>query len=267
MQEQKWTIKDDEIYFPPYQGEMGWEIATIVPYYRYVAQKFNKAYVTSFPGMEALYEDFAEFKSHGSNNRTLNYPKRYRLYKEAIYKKYGNAIWYQEEPAWFIDSPGTFKKLAKIPSFLTNIKKDDFGSNFAILIHSRGIKRKASINFNRWEKIIKYFTGLKIASIGTLEDMHVPYTIDGRGINLHDLMNYMAGCKCVVGVSSGVMHLAAFCGAPIVVWGDNRTYYWETLETRYKKTWNPFGNEVFYMKTENFQPNIDTIIKGISNFV
>ena len=43
-------------------------------------------------------------------------------------------------------------------------------------------------------------------------------------------MDIIAGAKVVVGVSSGIMHLAMACGTPVVVWGDSRTYFGEILE-------------------------------------
>ena len=76
-------------------------------------------------------------------------------------------------------------------------------------------------------------------------------------------MDRMARAKLVVGVSSGIMHLAAACGTNIVVWGDRRTYFNETLEQRYKITWNPFNVKVGWLTADDWQPEPKEIIKKI----
>lgn len=116
-----------------------------------------------------------------------------------------------------------------------------------ILIHARGIKRKSAINYKRWEEL-----DLDAGYIGTQQDKC--YGEDYRGIDLQQLMDMIAGAKVVVGVSSGVMHLAAACGTSLVVWGDNRTYFGETLEKRYKQTWNPFNVRVVWLNGWHPEP-------------
>ena len=160
--------------------------------------------------MKALYKDFTDIEEH-DGERSLKFIKRYRC--NGKYFKYG-----------------TPKK-----------EKD-------ILIHARGIKRKNSINYREWDKVVKELNSVGV--IGTLNDQKLDCD-DYRGIELQDLMDLIAGAKVVVGCSSGVMHLAQACGTPVVVWADNRTHFGETLEKRYKETWNPFKTEVSFI-TELF---------------
>jgi hypothetical protein len=57
--------------------------------------------------------------------------------------------------------------------------------------------------------------------------------------------------------------MAAACGANLVVWGDDRTYFGETLEKRYKMTWNPFEVRVGWITASDWQPDPVVIIKKI----
>ena len=123
-----------------------------------------------------------------------------------------------------------------------------------VLIHARGVKRKSTINYKRWGEV-----ELDAGYIGTESDQC--YGTDYRGIELQDLMDIIAGAKVVVGVSSGVMHLAQACGTPVVVWGDERTYFGETLERRYKEIWNPFKVDVYWIR--GWHPEPEEILRGV----
>jgi len=228
-----------KISFPPWFGEFGWEVATWAPYCRRIAEDYDEIIVTSFADTQPLYADFCtEFRSHGEKNRSLNYPKHYRI--KGKYYRYGN------------------------------MRRADF--KFDVIFHNRGIRRKSSINYKYFEqvhKIIKHKwqTPMNFACVGGAEDNLVGNYADLRGLPLNELMDYIAAARCVVGVSSGLMHLAAFCGTDIVVWGDRRTYFGETLEKRYKETWNPFGVRVGWIDADDFQPEPEKIIERIKELI
>ena len=234
----KFNIKPDcrAIEFAPWYGELGWEIMSWAPTCRKIALDYDQVIVSGFEGMAPLYEDFAtEFRPHGKTGRTLDYPKAYR--PDGIYYRYGrpqNAAICQE-----------------------------------VLIHARGISRKNSINYRKWPELIELFTALPltVGFIGSKSDDYVPGCYDFRGIDLQKLMDRIAKAKLVVGVSSGIMHLAAACGTDLVVWGDSRTYFSETLEKRYKLTWNPFSVKVGWIKAENWQPEPKEIIRSIEQIL
>lgn len=226
---------NDEGFFS-WQGELGWEVMSWVPICRKKAQEYEHIVVKSFKGMEVLYEDFADvFITNKGNGRSLDYPKNYRP-NQAVHKKYG-------DPA-----------KALIPQ------------GYDVLIHARGIRRKSNINYKKWQlildalKIRKY----KIAWIGTKEDTAIKdHGHDMRDYNLKILCNEIAASKLVIGCSSGVMHLAAACGTDLVVWGDDRTYFGETLEKRYKNTWNPHHVKVNWITAKDWQPDPSEILKSI----
>lgn len=132
-----------------------------------------------------------------------------------------------------------------------------------VLIHARGIRRGTDKNYKRWDDIKIPEAGY----IGTHEDLCLNHTRDLRDIPLQDLMDVIAGAKVVIGGSSGVMHLAQMCGTPIICWADGRTYFGETLEKRYKETWNPLGSEVHWIPTPSWQPNPDDIFAELRSII
>ena len=225
------------IEFPPWHGEFGWEVASWVPSCRAKAKGCDEVIASSFEAMAPLYADFVtEFRAHDGKGRGLNYPKQYRP-KPAEYFKYGNA--------------------------------GDSRYSCKILVHARGIRRKANINYRRFLDLTMLLPQVyTVGWIGTAEDDYIPCTgLDLRGLELQALMDLIARAKIVVGVSSGIMHLAAACGTSIVTWGDRRTYFGETLEQRYKITWNPFNVRVGWLNADNWQPEPDAIIEKIKEIL
>lgn len=228
--------KGKTIEFVPWYGELGWEIMSWVPFCRKLSLNYDRVLASSFDGMAPLYADFAtEFRTHNGQDRSLDYPKMYKV--DGTYHRYGRP----EE---------------------AEICQD-------ILFHARGIRRKSSINYRQWPELIRQFTAIPetLGFIGSKLDQHVPGCYDFRGIGLQRLMDRVAAAKLVIGCSSGIMHLAAACGTNIVVWGDSRTYFWETLEQRYKVTWNPFDVRVGWIKADDWQPEPEEIIKKIEQML
>jgi len=225
-----------EINFIPWYGELGWEIMTWVPFCRKLSLNYDRVIASSFAEMAPLYEDFVtEFRPHNGQNRSLDYPKMYKV--QGIHHRYG-----QPQNAQICQE---------------------------VLIHARGIRRKSSINYRQWPQLAERISGMALTSgfIGSQNDQYVAGFFDFRGIDLQKLMNRMARAKLVIGCSSGIMHLAAACGTNLVVWGDDRTYFWETLERRYKVTWNPFNVKVGWITANDWQPEPEEITKKIEEIL
>jgi hypothetical protein len=216
----------------PWYGELGWEVMSWVPTCRKRALDYDRVIASSFAGMAPLYADFAEFRAHDESGRRLDYPKMY--HPDGIYHRYGR--------------PGC-----------SEIAQE-------ILIHARGITRKNSINYRQWAEVVEQLN-TPLAFIGAESDMCLPGCFDFRSIELQRLMDMITRARLVVGVSSGIMHLAAACGTDLVVWGDRRTYFGETLERRYKMTWNPFNVKVGWIDAENWHPEPEEIIKKIEQML
>jgi len=220
------------IRFDSWHGEFGWEIMSWAPLCRKQAQDHSCSVATSFPGMAPLYADFAEFEAHDATSRSLTYPKTYRVGDQGLFHKYGtqkNAV--------------------------------------DVLIHVRQARRKANINYLHWGTIMDALRGFRVGVVGTAEDGLLKGAEDFRCLPLQELMDIMAGAAVTVGCSSGVMHLAAACGCNLVVWGDNRTYFSETLEKRYKETWNPFRVDVGYASADDWQPEPRRVLDLIGDQV
>lgn len=223
-------MADYKLIFPDWLGEFGWEVMTWQCACRKKARESglppSDILVRSFEGMGSLYQDFATFESHGKTGRILNFkPKVYR--PDGVYIRFGNP-------------PIT---------------------DFPVLFHARDHVGKIAKNTPHevWELIASEYLN-RSASIGSVNDYHIPGTADLRGIPLERLMQHMAGAVVVVGQSSGPMHLAALCGASLIVWGDMRTYFGESLEKRYKETWNPFKVPVKYVYTGlDWQPDPEQV--------
>ncbi len=227
----------DLIAFEPWYGELGWEVMTWAPMCRLIARDYARSVVTSFADSEALYADFATgFVDHGHKRRGLNYPKHYRV--KGLYHRYGC----RAQAQYSCD----------------------------VLIHARGIRRKANINYQHWPELIDLMIGhpWSFGWIGSRFDNTSPYWgLDFRGYPMKSLMDIIAASKLIIGVSSGIMHLAAACGTNLVVWGDRRTYFGETLEKRYKKTWNPFSVRVGWIDADDWQPQPQRILKEIERIL
>lgn len=235
MAEPYYTIEGDRIAFAPFGGEFGWEVMSWAPYCRYKARGFRHVTVTSFAETAALYDDFCDdFQCHGQSGRSLSYPKSFPFYfgGQAEHRRYGR--------------PG-------------------HGPAFDVLIHARGIARKNTINYRQWPTVVESLLAqrLKVACIGTGADGAIGTAIDLRGAPLPFLMDLAANARVAVGASSGAMHLAAACGCPLVVWGDRKTRYRETLQKRYEDTWNPQQVPLRYLATDDWQPDPDAILTEI----
>jgi len=219
------------LMFHPWYGEFGWEIMTWAPRLRWIhAQvKPDKSIVTSFQGMSALYSDFAGFQPHLCQIRGLEYEKMFKLESEAVYFKYGKA-----------------------------------DKKFDLLVHCRNLEHKKEINYQFWGEIFSMVKNLRIGVIGSKTDNYFGIGEYLRGIDLQVLMNYMAGAKCTLGVSSGTIHLASACGCPHLVWGEG-IYFNETLEKRYKEIWNPFNTKCEFLP--EWQPEPSNIIEKLGVFL
>lgn len=224
---------------PPWHGEFGWEVMSWSPFCR-ARSRTERVGITSFADSRALYADFTwEFHDHGESGRSLDYPKDFSMYRS--------------------DGPG-FEHF--------QYGDPDRAEPFDVLIHARGIGRKSSINYRHWDTLsLMLLGGLKAASIGTLQDRLVPGTRDLRGLPLEKLMDLCAAADVTIGCSSGTMHLAAACGCDLAVWGDTKTRYRETLETRYKKTWNPHHVAVTWLDADDWQPDPGRIICAVEQII
>lgn len=257
-------ITGDVAFFGPWVGEFGWELMSWQAWCRRQAKKFKKVYACSYPNMEYLYRDFAEFIPHGCQKRYLDWTNIEQIQidyhvPEDVTQQIIPFKQYRLENQEFIKFgwPGDGKQL---------VKSD-------ILIHARGgAKKERNYPVEKWEMLVEKLNEIidsfgVIASIGTKDDLHIKGTTDCRGLSLEGDCKYISQAKMVIGQSSGAMHLASLCGTPHLVWGDSRTYFGETLEMRYKHTWNPLNTPVYWIYDDNWSPDPQILAKMIDNFL
>jgi hypothetical protein len=243
--------KDDVAFFGPWAGEFGWELMTWQAWCRAQAHKYKKVYVCSYPDMEFLYRDFANFIPHNYPKRGLSWENLSHIEKVTGYEIPGDVTKqilpykrYRVPDQEFVQFGGPHYPAQTIKYF----------------IHARGIK-KGGKNWplDRWQKLVSLFPPNSVASVGSPVDHHIEGSVNLKGIPLEELCYYFAGAKMVIGQSSGVMHLATLCKAPIVVWGDARTYFGEKLDQRYRVTWNPFNSPVQFIYDDDWNPDPEVI--------
>jgi hypothetical protein len=237
-------------FFGPWYGELGWELLTWQAFCRAEAKKYDKVYVSSFSSMEPLYWDFAdEFIPHRHPSGALDWRDI-----SGIDYDMPEGIDVHIEP----------HKQYKVPNQDFIQFGDEPMRAFVCLIHARNLSKGSSKNYPQglWEELVAKLPG-RVASVGTANDLCVKGTEDLRGIPINALANYMAGSLVVIGQSSGVMHLAALCGTSLVVWGDGRTYFGETLEQRYKETWNPLDAQVEFIFDDKWQPDPQEVLGAV----
>lgn len=232
----------------PWIGEFAWEILTWVPYLRKLSREYDKMYISTFEGVEALYAGFRcelEFVPHSYPNRVddwLNYPLgEYPLYEKLCTDR--------------IKPIKEYRIDGEYVRYGSPVVKD-----VGVLFHARGIEKGANKNWPRvkWEKLLEHFP--KAVSIGAVGDLAVTEkAIPDYG--LAHLIDVIASAAVVIGGSSGVMHLAIMCGTPVVTWGDCNNFG-ESLKERYMKTWNPFGTPVTWV-ADTWDPEVEQIMGAI----
>lgn len=242
------------VFAGPWYGEFGWETMIWQSYLRKLSREYDKMIISTFPGMEPLYVDFhceVVFLPHQHPDRALEW-------RDTSLIETGFDATEYTVPVEYIKPIKQFKVEGEFVVYGTPIETD-----LEVLFHARDIQKASFKNYahEKWDELGASFP--KAASVGSLDDYHVSGTIDKRGIPLQELMDLMASSQVIVGQSSGVMHLATLCGLKQVVWGDNKTYFSETLERRYKEIWNPLGTPVAWIETEAWDPDPNEILKGM----
>lgn len=253
-------IKDERgntAFFGPWVGEFGFEVAWWQGFCRKKSREFDYTMVSTYPGNEGLYEDFAneiiphelvgqpmcgyanglegEFEYPNVTKVFIPPDKKFIPHEEQEYIKFGS-----ENPS----------------------------SKYDIMIQVNEHGRK---QFSNWENLLKAWSGLKMACYGKTgkwSDGYLEETDDLRDLPVKELVKYLAGSKVVIGPGSGAMHLASYCGSNIVIWGDRKTYTWgQTMRQRYEKILNPFNSPVIVLDDWDYEPPIEEIVNAVARFL
>ena len=89
-----------------------------------------------------------------------------------------------------------------------------------------------------------------------------------RECSQDDLTSLLISAKCIIGESSGAMHLASLYGCPQMIWADWHTSHFTRDENflRYTEYWNPFGTPVEFLDEYGANPEPEYIYKRFINW-
>lgn len=277
----------------PWLGEFGWELMRWQGIFRKLHDKGWSITMVSRLGHEALYEDYIDefiparkfgFEESGPTDGWRINGKVPTLDKQLLDSKFSGYKYM---------GPLTCMTIGKDPlganqRFImygkdSRDKMDDFG--YDIIIHARSTSKGGTDIRNwpkkNWKELIwtlgeaPKITGEKkyrMAVIGSQEGaMHfsgLGGAYDYRGAPLIQVIDMIARSKCIIGPSSGPMHLASLCGTPQIVFTDKK--HWGscngTNRQRYETNWNPLGTKAIVLDEDNWQPSVDKVEHTIKAF-
>lgn len=107
-----------------------------------------------------------------------------------------------------------------------NINDFNLSERYVVLIHGSSKKSK-QWPLDHWLKVIQFFNQLGLRVLlpwGTLEEYHISKMLRKASsnclvlpkMNISDLANIISSAKCVIGVDSGLTHLANALGIPTI---------------------------------------------------
>lgn len=236
-----------KLFIGPWIGEFGVELLRWQSIARTVAQsrKWAEIIVATHPDRFSLYDDFAtKFVPYMPQTiHTVGFGcKGHRseeIHHRYIEEKQGD-VWLN--PQIEAETESHYYPISGCSSTYRNFATGSPAAKkrYDLLIHARATG-KAGQQFKNWSniKFNAVVEGLprswSIASIGAVTGAHkIKGTDDLRGISLKELASYSGAAKLVVGPSSGAIHYAMHCGAPVVTWIGAEDRY------NYFPVWNPF---------------------------
>jgi len=259
------------VVFGPWIGEFGWELFSWQAYCRAISRKYDKVVVISRPGNNFLYSDFCDdylpfdppssgiVDSH-MNSAVQNFDVIQFMKTSIPQEELNTHDWNWLQPTKIGNPPyDHWRTPVRIPGFGDVVPEYKLYRNtdtkhVDIVIHARNRKIREIDNWtvDAWDELIKLFPkNISIACIGSKgESLHLDATHDARGYCLEQTVSILSNAKCIIGPSSGPMHLATLTGCPQIVWTSNPNQNF----SRYKYCWNPFCVDVSMLKTNTPKP-------------
>jgi len=266
----------DHVLAGPWIGEFGWELFCFQGYLRKL--RHDNPHIKSFnvisrTGRGVLYEDFCdtyiEWDCPGTEltgalcmgydaTEAVNYA--YDL-MEAL--KLDKCLWIPTQTFiinYHADGPRyeEYFKIFNERQEFVKFGKANPEKTFDVIIHARSTAKFQSGDRNwpmaKWHELVKMLAndGRKIGCIGLEgQALDLPRTENLLDIPLEETVQVLANSKCIVGTSSGPMHLASLCGCPQVLISECVESGGKDNERRYKYDWNPLKTPVHLVKYEN----------------
>jgi len=128
-----------------------------------------------------------------------------------------------------------------------------------IVLHCRAISKCPERNWSKrkWEELVERLP-FKPMVIGAVDD-YAPSSSDAAlGQPLFAVFADLSEARVVVGASSGPMHIAQMCKAPVVTWSGNA----KKDQPRYLKEWNHFDTYTKFV-APTWNPTVDQVHKAI----
>lgn len=232
----------------PWCGEFGFEITSWQSCVRQRADGYTSVIVGCRPESRALYNDFAtEFWDVPNVGDALNTNCDRRV--DGGHVEIVRSFNRQARRGGGEIMPGKMQHPDGRWRVFGNRTK---GLEYDLLLHARWMRKgskggdmRRSAPQDWWDRLGARLLqkGYNVASIGLASQaLHVAGTHHIMDCPLQVLMDVMASSRCVLGASSGPIHLAAMCKLPAVVWTDtkHKGYGGLTNKQRLLKSWNPF---------------------------
>ena len=267
----------------PWIGEFGWELFCWHGYVRALSRHFDRTVIVSSKHSRFLYEDFSDqfiaFDPEEGDYKDSYYKVGFNETKE-MWNSFFNEAKYNKDkqkmtvfaPRRIGDPPRThfseafqFGKHKITPEYLMlGEEKSDYKKT--IVIHARNRSLRPSDNWSekKWKKLVDKIdkTCYSIICIGLKKEaMHIENTLDMRECPQEELLNILRSSLCILGPSSGAMHLASLCGCPQVVWTTDYNL------DRYTKNWNPFAAPVAFLSEHGWQPEPNYVLDKMMEFI
>lgn len=257
-----------KLFIGPWIGEFGVELLRWQSIARTLARSrpWSEIIVATHPDRFFLYEDFAtKFVPYIPNTiHTVGFTcaghRDGSIHERHINESEGD-VWLN--PQLEADTEKHYYPISGCNSTYRNFAETLPKSRVAydVLIHARATG-KASQQFKNWSNI--HFNAVvealprhwRIASTGAVTGAHkIKGTDDLRGIPLKELAAHCRAAKMMIGPSSGTIHYAMHCGAPVVTWigADDRYNYFPV--------WNPWDVPVCCLS--GWQPKPDIVVHKI----
>ena len=260
----------------PWLGEFGWECFAWQAYVRAFSRNFDKTIIISQGNTEELYSDFAdtylEFQpsalagfTDGSTRQGYSYNipdvKKILSINEIQLSNYNVKIvlpinlwtggWLPTEDI----KCGTMGILK--PEYVKlGIRNPQVSKRVVFAARNRQHRCEDNWKIESWQHLASQLTrdGYSIISIGTKTDsLHVPGTIDKRGVSFGGVIDILNECDFVFGTTSGGTHISFLCETPQVVWSKQEN------RLRNEIYWNPFASPILFLDKYSWHPPPDYV--------
>ena len=248
--------------------------------FRRLAKQGHRITMVARSGHEALYEDYVhEFVPAVSLGMeefgpTDGWRVNAREPQLPFMTRIGRFLGYRHMP------PLTCMRLGVVvtgseQSFIRYQQPSPVTSDRYVVIHARATDKSGSAERNwsasNWSQLVNEIDpSVDVIAIGHPRQSICPEGAqDYRGVPLKDTIGVLSDAACVLGPSSGPMHLASLCGTPHVVWTNQD--FWPssggTNRQRYERDWNPLHTKVVVIDDFDWQPPVQAILSAVHNLL